>query len=380
MSPSTSTRTTLPLKVLLVSTSYPKSEKDWQGRFIADMVQALDALPELQLSVWSPPGEFPARVRYAASAAESERLSKMTALGGIAQILRNKKLAGLSHVAGLLLGLRRVYREKSIADVVHVNWLQNALPLWGNQTPALITILGTDFSLLQAPGMITLLRMVIRQRKCIMAPNAAWMVPKLQAVFGDIAEIKAIPFGVEKKWFNLSRKIEQGPPQKWLAVTRLTNKKIGNLLTWGEGLFNGARELHLFGPMQETIELPSWVKYHGPTNPTELQQTWFPEAAGLITLSRHDEGRPQVLLEAMAAGLPVIASDLPAHKDLIEHQKTGWIATSRASLQSALEHLDSIENNVSIGKSAQAWIAKEVGTWDDCGMRYKLAYMDLAKA
>ncbi len=377
---STSASIGRPLKVLLVSTSYPKNDKDWQGRFIADMVQALGASSELQLSVWSPPGELPAGVGYAASAAESRRLSQMTSQGGIAQILRTRQLGGLGHVFGLLRGLRRAYRARPVADVAHVNWLQNALPLWGSATPAVITILGTDFSLLQAPGMQGMLRMVIRQRKCVLAPNAAWMAPKLKSVFGDIAEIRTIPFGVEKKWFSLNRHGNWQEPQKWLAVTRLTKNKIGDLLNWGTGFFDGRRELHLFGPMQETVELPSWVHYHGPTNPTELQQKWFPEAAGLITLSRHDEGRPQILLEAMAAGLPVIASDLPAHRDLIAHHDTGWIATSRESLDAALNYLDVPENNVATGRAAQAWVTKEVGTWDDCANRYKLAYMDLIKS
>jgi glycosyltransferase involved in cell wall biosynthesis len=129
--------------------------------------------------------------------------------------------------------------------------------------------------------------------------------------------------------------------------------------------------------MQEDITLPGWIHYHGPTNPAELQATWFPESTGLITLSRHDEGRPQVMLEAMAAGLPIIASDLPAHQDLLIHRQTGWIADTPASLLEALDFLEMAENNTSIGNAARAWIRQEIGDWDDCAARYRRAYVDL---
>jgi len=51
--------------------------------------------------------------------------------------------------------------------------------------------------------------------------------------------------------------------------------------------------------------------YHGPVSPDNLWGKWFPLCSGLITLSHHDEGKPQVMIEAMVAGLPVIASDMP---------------------------------------------------------------------
>jgi glycosyltransferase involved in cell wall biosynthesis len=38
-------------------------------------------------------------------------------------------------------------------------------------------------------------------------------------------------------------------------------------------------------------------------------------------------GQPQAMLEAMAAGVPVIAADVPGVRDLIEHEKTGFLFT-----------------------------------------------------
>ncbi|MDI1246848.1 MAG: glycosyltransferase family 4 protein [Rhodoferax sp.] len=358
------------------STSYPKNPQDWQGRFIANMAESLARRADIQLALWAPPGELPSPVANACTPADALWLKRLTAQGGIAHLLRKRKLLAATSALSLLMRLGRAYRHQP-ADVMHVNWLQNALPLWGTRTPALITVLGTDFALLKLPGMKLLLRAMLRQRRAILAPNAAWMQPALEQAFGDLAEIRPIAFGVDAPWFEVVRPAPVDNTRHWLAITRLTKNKIGDLFSWGEGLFGPQRQLHLFGPMQEQMTLPAWVHYHGPTHPAELLQTWFPQACGLITLSRHDEGRPQVMLEAMAAGLPVLASDLPAHRDMIQHRQTGWLAATRDELCQGLDWLEDPVQNQQTGQTARRWIKESIGTWDDCASRYATAYQDL---
>jgi hypothetical protein len=357
----------------MVSTSYPESAQDWHGRFIADLAAGLGRCKGITLSLWAPPGDLPSTVAPAATAEEAAWLLELSRRGGIAHHLRNARLSAPGTVAGLLRRLRSVYKRNH-ADVVHAQWLQNALPLWGTKTPLVASVLGTDFALLRVPGMRAALRAVFRQRPTILAPNAHWMVLPLQQAFGNVAAVHAIPFGVDERWFRISRNPGNGGQQHWLAITRVTKGKIGDLFEWGEGLFGTHRMLHLFGPMQEPMTLPDWVTYHGPTYPDQLIDTWFPMATGVITLSRHDEGRPQVLLEAMAAGLPVIASDLPAHRDIIRHSETGWIARSIDELANGLSHIENANVNMHIGMQGRAWVKREIGTWHDCADRYVSLY------
>ena len=358
----------------MVSSSYPSNARDWHGRFIADMATTISQQQNVGLALWAPPSELPAGVSSALLNDDSHWLMQLQKAGGIAHLLRCGPVKGTCTALGLLRRLWRVYRREQF-DVAHINWLQNALPLWHTSRPALITVLGSDFGLLKLPGMTRLLRNMIEKRKCIIAPNATWMVPELEHRFGDIAEIRPIPFGVASRWFNLQRC--PAMPHRWLAVARLTRNKIGDLLTWGDGLFGKERELHLFGPMQEEIILPSWVIWHGPTNPDALANDWFPTATGLVSLSRHDEGRPQVMLEAMAAGLPVIASKMPAHEDFVQHQQTGWLVDSTAEFRKALAFLEIPGHNQETGKAARAWTMANIGTWDNCAKRYVRAYHDL---
>ncbi len=44
------------------------------------------------------------------------------------------------------------------------------------------------------------------------------------------------------------------------------------------------------------------------------------------------EGSPNAVIEAMAAGLPAVVSDIPAHREIIEHGRTGFLVADSASM------------------------------------------------
>jgi glycosyltransferase involved in cell wall biosynthesis len=371
------------LNVLMTATSYPAGDADWRGRFIYDMAESLASTGQVGLRLWAPPGRLPAGVDSALLGDDAVWLEKLLNQGGIAHLLRRRPIRGGLSVVGLLRRLRRAYREFAVFDrstaVVHANWIQNALPLKGTNLPVLITVLGSDLALLRLPGMVAAVRAMLRGRAAILAPNADWMVPVLEKNFRDLAEVRVIPFGVHGRWFAVERQPEAIGGGDWLTVSRVTRAKLGHLLDWGEGLFGEKRKLHLLGPMQEEIELPGWIEYHGPTNPEELVSEWFPRAQGLITLSAHDEGRPQVMIEAMAAGLPILATDLPAHCDLLADGRTGCLVRTRDELVRMLDLLGDPQENLRIGKAAQSWVHETVGTWDDSAGGFVAAYEDLLR-
>lgn len=370
------------IEILLSSTSYPQSETDWRGVFIRQMLRSLAAKDGLKVHYWGPYGDMPSNVSYRCSEKEKLWLERLMERGGIAHLLREGKIRNFYSIITLLRILRKsYYKNFENISIFHINWLQNAIPLLGTRTSALITVLGTDMSLLNYPGMTGMLRHVFKNRSCTLAPNADWMIDELNHRFGDVANIKFIPLGIDEEWFKLKRKAVFTKPYKWLVVSRLTSKKLGHLFEWGKEVFRpgSGHELHLFGPMQEEIYIPDWVFYHGSTYPEELRSSWFPDAAGLVTLSQHDEGRPQVMLEAMASGLPIIASRLPAHDNFMVHAKTGWLAESSNHFRYGINWLSQSQNSMTVSENAKKWVKKNVGTWADCAERYYSAYCNLLR-
>jgi glycosyltransferase involved in cell wall biosynthesis len=92
------------------------------------------------------------------------------------------------------------------------------------------------------------------------------------------------------------------------------------------------------------------------------------KTADLFMICSRTEGLPNSLLEAMAAGLPIMATDVPGCRDLVRHLDTGVLvrAGSAESIASGLETLlaDSHQGR-ELGIRAQAWARTHVdtGTW-----------------
>lgn len=369
------------MRVLMVSTSYPRDASDWRGVFMAHLASGLARNDQVKLALWAPPGNLDSRAVFVTTSDEADWLSKLMARGGISHWMRAQPLAGLVAAGRLLRLLRAAYGRLCDVDVYHINWLQCALSLPDNGRPILITVLGNDMKLLRLPLMRTALRRVMKRHEVAICPNAQWMEAPLRAAFGDLARIVPVVFGIDPIWYAVERSLRPDEPRRWLAVTRLTANKLGPLFEWSEPLFRGGgRELHLFGPMQENITVPSWVHYHGSATPEQLARDWFPRAHGLVTLSCHAEGRPQVMLEAMAAGLPIIASRMPAHADIVVDGVTGALCDSPDGYAEALRSLENLDTNGRCGAAARSWALREIGTWDDCAGRYLDIYEWLQRA
>lgn len=366
-----------PVRVLMTSTSYPSGPEDWRGVFIRHLAESLARRDDLRLSLWAPPGPCAGPVHRVSTPDEERRLHLLMERGGIAHLLRTERLKGLVSAMHLLRDLHAVYRRSNV-DLYHVNWLQSAIPVPSNGRPLLVSVLGSDMQFLRIPAVKSLLRRAFHGRPVAICPNAGWMQGELERLFGDRATIRPVPFGIDPCWFDIVRDRDGERTPQWLAVTRLTRGKLGPLIEWCEPLFAGkARVLHLIGPMQESIALPDWIRYHGPAAPEDLCREWFPRATGLITLSRHAEGRPQVMLEAMAAGLPIVASRLPAHEGLVEDGRTGYLVDSAEQLASSLERVEVPDTGVRLGAQAREKVRRTPGTWDDAADRFQVLYRHL---
>jgi glycosyltransferase involved in cell wall biosynthesis len=114
---------------------------------------------------------------------------------------------------------------------------------------------------------------------------------------------------------------------------------LGNVLR--EMQITGALELHVVSPIDKRDQLDApWITYHGGISDEKRMRTLLSEMDVLVNPSR-TEGVPTVVLEGMASGLAIIATDVGATCDLVGDDN-GWLIKSncpqalRAALDSAL--------------------------------------------
>jgi len=147
-------------------------------------------------------------------------------------------------------------------------------------------------------------------------------------------------------------------PQKGLdllldAIARLPTEKRLSLAVLGAGPDRQQSE-----QQAERLGIANLVRFLGwRPNPAE----WIAAADALALPSRW-EGMPNVVLEAMAMGKPVIATNVEGVADLIEDGRTGWIAEpeSPASLSNTLLRFLNDQNRwAAMGAAARQKAASE---------------------
>lgn len=125
-------------------------------------------------------------------------------------------------------------------------------------------------------------------------------------------------------------------------------------------------ELHLVGPIEPAFrpilgrETGAGVHLHGPLSGEALVARYA--SADVFCLPSVEEGFGLVLLEAMAAGLPIIATDVTGGRDLVEPEVTGWIVPTGdgAALAEVLEKaLDGRDRLVDMGRAGRRRIEEE---------------------
>mgnify|MGYP000218073548 CR=1 FL=1 len=109
------------------------------------------------------------------------------------------------------------------------------------------------------------------------------------------------------------------------------------------------------------LERQDIVEYWGPSN--NMSAT-LGMADVILLPTRHPEGTPRILIEAGASGLPVIASDIPGCREVVDSGVTGvlipvqqvdeWVAAASSLLQDQ-------ERRTAMGKRAREKIEREFG-------------------
>jgi glycosyltransferase involved in cell wall biosynthesis len=95
--------------------------------------------------------------------------------------------------------------------------------------------------------------------------------------------------------------------------------------------------------------------------------------ADVFVLSSRSEGRPNVVVEALAGGLSVISTDLDGVQGMVRNGDTGWLVAvdDADALAAALD--EAVTDRVELqrrGERARAVARTQIGTWADTARCY----------
>ena len=295
------------MKVVVLTTSYPRSPEDVAGRFVADAVDHLRA-GGVQVEVVSPLSFRHFGIAYG---------------HGVLGNLRRRPWLALLLPAMLGSFARAARRAARGADLVHAHWLPAGAVAATTGKPFVVQLWGTDVELAgRAPWLAR--RILRRARLAICASQ------ELAAAARELGAraVRVIPSGVD-----LPGSVGQpDEPPHVLFAGRLSPEK-GVL-----ELVEAARGLPLVvagdGPLRDRVPGALGFVPHD-----ELLLLY--ERAAVVACPSLREGFGVVCAEAMAYGRPVVAAAVGGLRDLVVDGDTGMLVPPGdvPALRAALERL-----------------------------------------
>jgi glycosyltransferase involved in cell wall biosynthesis len=402
------------LDLLFLTQTYPRFEGDTAGPFIRDLARGLvrggdrvtvlaphaEGVPK----AWDDGGVAVETFRYAPE--RHEVLGYGRSLEADEHVRGGAALAAPFYALGARRAVSRQLRQRCF-DLVHAHWIVPnglvAAAVFGG-TPLAIGLHGSDVFLAEKPGVRSLARWAL-SRSRLLTGCSPELVDRVRALGFPAERSRVIPYGVDVAAFSPApdrRAIWRGKlgvPDSaplLLGVGRMATKKgFQVLIEILPRLLAGHPELRIVlagggdlldGFQRAASPWPDRVFFPGAVLRDTLPDLY--RAADLFVLPAvHDgkgnvDGLPNVILEAMASGLPVVASGISGIPLAVEEGRTGLLIPEKdpGALLAALGRL-----LADLGEAremgARGRRKAETGlTWDAVAARYREGYLAALEA
>jgi len=395
------------MRVCFLTTSYPRFPGDVAGSFIARLAGALHEKGVLVRVVAPNDGICPTEDTiegvsvYRFNYFLRNYQGVAYGYGGVPANLMRRPHLILQLPFFFLFFLFKAWSVARHCDLLHIHWAQNLMVGWLVARllwkPSVVTLWGSDLQWMEKKKWVySLTRPLLAGADrvvCLTQATQKWLEGR--GIMGGRACL--IPNGVDTDLFCPRDKIplqqELGlPPQTpiLLYVGSLIPRKGLQVLIDAIPLMKAAKErllLVLVGEGEDRLKLEEKSGHLGLTQrirfvgalPPEQIPLWM-AAADLFALPSFYEGFPNVLLEAMASGLPVVATDIPGNRDALRAEETGLLvpAGDPQALATALDKMVANgELRAQMGKAARLSILERRLTWEECASRHVQLYRQI---
>lgn len=359
------------MRVLVLSSTFPNAQQPTRGGFVRERVRRLAHRCEVVVVApipWVPLNRWIRRDRAGAPKVEQQGGLTVYHPRFFSLPRYGKFLDGLLYAASLIPHLARL-RRRFAFEVIDAHF---AFP-----DGVAAVLLGRVF---RCPVVVTLRGSIVRLSGYrLHRPQLRWALSRaervvavadyLRKVAGDIGvptdRIRVIPNGVDLVSFAPAERAQARRACR-LPGDRTILLTVGALYSWkGQHMvveaLAGLRERYpdilyvmVGAPRVEegsyvpalklrvaALGLEEHVRFVGPRPHAEIDR-WL-NAADLFVLPTRSEGCPNVLLESLACGVPVVATDVGGVPEIIRHGRDGLLApygdlpALRDALQGALE-------------------------------------------
>ncbi len=366
------------MKIGVITSAYPEFEDDPHGIFVHRLMREIVKHGhEVHILVPYAGG----KTKYNLEGVTIDRFNyfypkRFQRLAGRAGMIDNVKegaLVKLQVLTFLFFNIIHSLRKFRDMDVVHVQWpIPNGLgalflkKLYG--IPYVNTIHGEEVYLSKRYHTIFALKWIVSNARKTITNSSATRDSCLEVgLSGD--NIQIIPFGVDTNFFKPLKIPKNENKFQILSVGYLIERKgFEYLIMAMKEVLRKHNNVNLkivgSGPLEgrlkdiiKELRLENEVEINKNVSDEELLHLYNSSdlfvLPSIIDSEGNTEGLGVVLLEAMACGLPVIASTVGGITDIIINNETGLLFNQKDSQDIAMKIVFSIENKSEMNKLAE---------------------------
>lgn len=388
------------MTLLVVTTSFPHPCNKNSGIFVFNLVRELAKYYNVEVITPSCKGvvtfdqSLPFSVKYCRYYyASGEILAHLP--GGVpAAFQRFRWLTVLPAVSMLLSMMFHLLTKVKRGDLILANWSVCGLislpaRLWGCKVVCVFR--GEDITRAASSRLFSLvLRACVRFSDRIVLVSSDMMKDKC-AVDSCEAKVVHINNGVSGELIALPLK-RNNTKYRLLCVGSLIERKNVSYILKSLSLANFRFEWVLDvvgdGPLMSDLqrealdlELTDKVIFHGKVGHEELVD--FYREASILVFASFSEGKPNVLIEAMAAGVPVVACKIAGVTELVQHGVTGILCQHSFPEQIGAA-VDLLRNDrkyyEKLALNGRKLIEEEFGDWGCAAIRYRNLFNELMRS